>query len=735
MGALSVSGPEVVKQVLVEKGKVLVAEVPAPVVESGTLLVRVEHSCVSVGTEMSGVRASGEPLWKRAIKEPENIKKAVRLISKEGITRASSEISARVGVARATGYSAAGVVIEVGEGIEDLKVGDRVACAGAECAYHAEIVRVPRNLIVPVPAHVGLPEASTVTLGAIALQGIRRANPTLGETFVVVGLGILGQLTAQMLKANGCKVIGMDLDRERVERALECGMHAGVPPEEVEAAARVSRLTDGFGADGVLITAATRSNEVVSTAFQVCRKKGRVVLVGDVGLNLDRQDMYLKELDFLISTSYGPGRYEHRYEEQGLDYPLAYVRWTENRNMAEYINLLAEGKVRLDTCIDAVYSINDAARAYTALATQNPKPLLVLLHYPTETGVSKVRRRIENPMARASSSGRIGLAVVGAGSYAKHMHLPIIQSLSSEFQLRAIVSRTGHNAKATAEQFGANYYTTDYASTLADESIDAVLIATRHDIHALMVLQALRAGKHVLVEKPLALTSEELADIEQFYVERSGDYSVPVLMTGFNRRFSKHMRHIRKLVQNRTNPMMVDYRMNAGHVPMDHWVHSAEGGGRNRGEACHVYDLIQYLIGHDLEGVSATSIRPATGYYGANDNFVASLRYQDGSVATLTYTALGTKEYPKERLDLFCDGSVISLDDYTRTDVFGPNGTRSSVTGLDKGQKAELMAFAKIIKEGGGWPMSLREQLGATRAAILVEHHLQSPMDEAMAWG
>jgi predicted dehydrogenase/threonine dehydrogenase-like Zn-dependent dehydrogenase len=684
---------------------------------------------------MSGVKASGIPLWKRALKEPENVKKAVQMITKDGVLRARNEIRSRMGATRPSGYSAAGVVLEVGEGVDDLVAGERVACAGAECAFHAEVIRVPRNLTVPVPDAVSLADASTVTLGAIALQGIRRAQPTLGETFAVIGLGILGQLTVQMLKANGCKVIGTDVESGRIERGLESGMDSGIHPGDGDAISRVARLTDGFGVDGAIITAATPADDVVSTAFQVCRKKGRVVLVGDVGLNLDRRDLYIKELDFLISTSYGPGRYERRYEEEGLDYPLAFVRWTENRNMAEYLRLLAEGKVRLGHCIDSVYPLADASEAYDALSDQERRPLMVLLRYPARAQGQIPRRRTDNPRAHPSSSGRIRIAVVGAGSYAKFMHLPTIQSLSGRFHLQAVVSRTGHNAKATAEQFGASYATTDYSSVLEDPEVDAVLIATRHNLHASMVLDALKAGKHVLVEKPLALTPAELVPIEGFYSELHDEESVPVLMTGFNRRFSRHLRRIHELVRDRTNPMIVNYRMNAGYIPLDHWVHSEEGGGRNRGEACHIYDVFQYLIGQDVDTVHASSVRPTTGYYGANDNFVASLRYQDGSVATLTYTALGAMDYPKERLDLFSDGRVISLDDYVRMDVVGPGGQKSESKGLDKGQKAELIAFGDVIQKGGEWPMSLRDQLGATKTAILVEDCLQSSGEEETSWG
>ncbi len=713
------------KQVLIQKGQALLADIPAPCVEAGTVLVRVDHSCISIGTEMSGVRASGIPLWKRALKEPENVKKAMQMVAAQGFKRAHSEIRSRTTAVRPSGYSAAGVVLEIGAGVTDLAVGDRVACAGSEYAFHAEVIRVPRNLTVPIPDELSFAEASTVTLGAIALQGVRRAQPTLGETFVVVGLGAIGQLTIQLLKANGCRVIGMDLESERVQLGLELGMDVGIHPGVDDAVTKTARLTDGFGVDGVIITAATPSDEVVSIAFKMCRKKGRVVLVGDVGLDLNRGDLYAKELDFLISTSYGPGRYEQRYEEEGLDYPIGYVRWTENRNMVEYLRLLAEAKLKVGPCIDVVYPLADAREAYEALADQERRPFMVLLRYADVADGQALGRRIDNIRAHPSSTDRTRIAVVGAGSYAKLMHLPFLQSLSSRYHLQAIVSRTGHNAKAAAEQYGANYATTEYEQVLKDPAIDAVLITTRHDLHAPMVLAALKAGKHVLVEKPLALTQDELVEIQQFFLDIDDDASIPVLMTGFNRRFSSHMRQIRELVRDRTNPMILNYRMNAGYIPLDHWVHSKEGGGRNRGEACHVYDAFLYLVDHDIESVDAIAIKPTTGHYSRTDNFVATIRFQDGSVATLTYTALGATAYPKEKLDIFCDGKVISLDDYSCLDVVGFGDWHLDGRKEDKGQKEELIAFSEVLQKGGEWPISLRHQIRATEIANLIEVCLQ----------
>lgn len=703
----------------------MVEDIPAPQVEVGTVLVRVDHSCISVGTEMSGMKTSGLPLWKRALKQPQNVKKALQMVAMQGIGHTKSVVQGKLTSGQPSGYSAAGTVIEVGEGIDDLRPGDRVACAGAQCAHHAEIIRVPRNLTVPVPDNLDFSGASTVTLGAIAMQGVRRAQPTLGETFVVLGLGILGQLASQLLKANGCRVIGTDLDKSRIQLALELGMDIGIHPDDGDDIENVIRLTDGIGADGVIITAATPSDEVVSTAFNMCRRKGRVILVGDVGLHLNRADFYQKELDFFISTSYGPGRYDNNYEERGLDYPVAYVRWTENRNMLEFLRLVSEGKVKVAPMISATYPVTEASAAYEALKTSDPKPLMVLLSYPRQKDGEASSRVTVNPMAQASGSGVIRLALVGAGGFAKGMHLPNIKALSDRYHLQAVVSRTGHNAVATATQFGAKYSTTDFQEVLKDPEIDAVIIATRHNLHAEMVLKALQSGKHVLVEKPLALNKEELTKIKTFYAAPSNSHPLPIILTGFNRRFSKYARRVYELTKDRSNPMILNYRMNAGHIPLDHWVHTEEGGGRNIGEACHIYDLFTYLTGSKVVAVDAQAIKPATGFYGRNDNFVATMTFDDGSVATLTYTALGSKDYPKEQLQIFVDGKVIMMDDYKKLTITGANGAGVETKLSDKGQKEELETFALAIRQGGEWPIPFWQQLQATEISFRVEELLR----------
>ncbi|MGH3072152.1 MAG: bi-domain-containing oxidoreductase [Gaiellaceae bacterium] len=704
------------KQVLIRGGGVAVEDVPAPQASPRSVLVRVAHSCVSVGTEMTSVRMSGLPLYKRALKQPHHAKKVLEIARNEGFARTYKRVRGMLAAGVPTGYSAAGVVVAVGAEVEGFRAGDRVACAGAGIANHAELIDVPVNLAVRIPDGLDTGAASTVTLGAIALQGVRRVQPTLGETVAVVGLGILGQLAVQLLRANGARVIGSDLDPSRIERALAHGMEHGIGAGE-DFPGRVHELTDGFGADAVLITAATESDEVVRQAMQACRKKGRVVLVGDVGLHLQRSDMYEKELDFLISTSYGPGRYDDVYELEGQDYPIGYVRWTENRNMEEYLRLLAEGRVSLDGLGQESFPVDEAEAAYEALKSGEAKPLLVLLSYPER---DDAERRTTQLRTLAPRPGKIGVALVGAGAFAQGQHLPNLVKLREQYELRAVMSRTGASAKAVAARAEAGYATTDLDQVLADDAIDLVLISTRHDTHAELALRALEAGKHVFVEKPLALTRDELESIEAFYLDRA---DAPVLMTGFNRRFSPAAATLRELLEGRTSPLVATYRMNAGYIPLDHWVHGPEGGGRNIGEACHVYDLFDFLTDAEETAVQAQPISPPSRHWAANDNFVATIGYADGSVCTLAYTALGHRDHPKERLDVFADGAVFSLDDYKSLTVDGkPGGWRA--TTVKKGHAEELEALAKALREGGPWPIPLEQQLQATRISFAVEERL-----------
>ncbi len=706
----------VVKQVLVKGGGVIVQDVPAPTVGSRNILVQVRHSCVSVGTEMSSVKMSGLPLYRRALKQPHHVKRALRMMADTGVQRTISLIKGRLDAGLPVGYSAAGEIVAIGSEVETFKCGDIVACAGAGIANHAELIDVPVNLVAEVPSDLDTQLAATVTLGAIAMQGVRRLAPTLGETIVVIGLGILGQIAAQLLKANGCVVIGTDIDRRRIEIARENGMDDGIAPSDGSVVDRIIQLTNGYGADGVIITAATTSNEVISEAFKACRRKARVVLVGDVGLHIDRNDMYAKELDFLISTSYGPGRYDSNYEEQGQDYPLPYVRWTENRNMQEYLRLLASGAVKLGNMPTEVYPIDDATAAYEMLKSPD-KPLLVVLRYPHREQARSASTEIRKS---APHSGKIRYALVGAGGFGLGVHMPNLAKLKDRYELKTVMSRTGANAVMAANRFGAAKATTDYDEVINDPEVDLVLIATRHDQHADMVLRALKAGKHVFVEKPLAITEAQLEDVEAHFRGQTG---TPVLMTGFNRRFSPAIAAVKALLKKRSAPMIVNYRMNAGFIANDHWVHGPQGGGRNIGEACHIYDLFNALTGSTYEKAEAISIVPGSQHWRRNDNFVANVRYADGSVCSLTYTALGDKSYAKERCEIYVDGQVIVLDDFKSVTMSSRRKPVWSSWTIEKGHIEELRAFADALR-GGAWPITLHDQLMATRISFEVEHQL-----------
>jgi predicted dehydrogenase/threonine dehydrogenase-like Zn-dependent dehydrogenase len=708
------------KQVLIKDGAAVVAEVPAPQVGPGNVLVRVANSCISAGTEMANVTLSALPLYRRAMRQPQHVRRVIQMIKDQGLNYTMNRVRGLLDAGSVTGYSAAGTIVAVGSEVSGFAVGDRVACAGAGIANHAEFIDVPVNLAVHVPDPVAFADASTVTLGAIALQGVRRTAPTLGETVVVVGLGFLGQLTAQFLRASGCRVIGVDPDAQR--RAIaEAGGAMVLESEGGSHVERVIQLTDGAGADAVVITAASSSSEIVSQAFRACRRKGRVVLVGDVGLELKRADFYAKEIDFFISTSYGPGRYDPLYEEAGQDYPLGYVRWTENRNMQAYLEMLADGRVSLAPLKPRSFPVDQARAAYDSLKSASERSLISLLEYSPDADVGKKSVQLVRH-GKAPPSDRIRVALVGAGGFAQGMHLPNLQKLRGDYTMRAIASRTGANASSVAQRYGAEYATTDFDQVLGDKDIDLVIIATRHHLHADMTLRALKAGKHVLVEKPLALTEEEVRSIQAFYA--AAPAGAPVLMTGFNRRFSPAVQAARQIVKDRSGPLIVNYRMNAGHIPSDHWVHGPEGGGRNIGEGCHIYDVFHYLTGSLWKDVKVAAISTGSKHFRRDDNFIANVEFEDGSVCSLTYTALGSKTHPKEQMEVFSDGRVLVLDDYKKLTVSGGTGRGWSGTTIQKGQYEELEALAAALRGKQPWPISLEDQVATTLLSFAVQKQL-----------
>ena len=714
-------------QALIKKGQVLPVEVPAPLVSPGSVLIKVVNSCISAGTELSGVSGSGKSIIRRAMEQPENVKKALNMVRSEGIARTYDTIMGKLQFGSATGYSLSGIGIAAGEGVRDFKPGERVAAAGAGIANHAEYVDVPQNLVIRIPDCLDFKPASTVTLGGIAMQGVRRAQAALGEFVAVFGAGILGQLALQMLATSGSRVLAVDLDKKRLDLAREMGAEAVFNPAECDAIKEIIHYTGGHGADIVLFCAATNNSQALSDAFSMCRKKGRLVMVGVWGTELKREDMYKKELDFLISTSYGPGRYDADYEERGLDYPYAYVRWTENRNMEEYLRLLAKKRINVASLIEAAYPIIEVEKAFASL--QKPeRPLMVVLDYGDNLpdGLEVLARHprkvaVQNRTDKKTGLKQVRVGLIGAGGFAMGMHLPNLQKLSGKYAIRAICSRTGVNAKAAATKFGAEYSTTDYKEILADPEIDLVIICTRHNLHGKMVLQSLQAGKHTFVEKPLCTTKAELETIRNFFnlKPETRDSKLPLLMVGFNRRFSKYARAVKKHVQNQINPLVIHYRINAGYIPLDHWVHTEEGSGRIIGEACHLIDLFSYLTDSPVRAYSSAGLSPATESISASDNKSIILEYEDGSVASLDYFAVGSKELPKEWLEVHFDEKSIIVDDYKSIKGYGLKVADIHSQTPDKGQLEELEElYRHLNEENKGWPVELESMVETTEVTF-----------------
>ncbi|MDQ7837090.1 MAG: bi-domain-containing oxidoreductase [Thermodesulfobacteriota bacterium] len=692
----------------------MVKDVPAAMLSDGRVLVRLLYSCISSGTELAGIKNSAKPLWKRVVEQPHRV---IHSIKDRGLSNSLSIARSTLEAEFPMGYSAAGRVVG-SKGAKGFPEGGLVA-VGGQFANHAELVCVPKNLVVKVPDNLAADLASTVTIGAIALQGIRRLQPTLGETFVVIGLGAIGQIVGQLLKANGCKALGIDTDDDRVNIAASLGMRWAFNSKLLDPVQHTYRLTMGHGADGVVICASTPSDEVISTAFNMCRKKGRVVLIGDIGLNLNRSDFYSKELDFFISTSYGPGRYDTAYEENGMDYPIGYVRWTENRNMSAYLDLLANKSIDVASLISDRKIIDEAPQAYAQLSSG---AMMVLLEYPEKKNGAE-SLVIKNSTAEVVKKSKIGISLIGAGNFALSNHLPNIKRLSDRCILRGVMSRSGHKVLTVSKRYDAAYATTDINEILDDRETDAVIICTRHNLHAEYALLALRAGKHVFVEKPLAVKRKEMEEICAYF--NAKENSGQILMAGFNRRFAPFIRRIKEVVEKRTNPLIINYRMNAGYIPSDSWVHGPEGGGRNIGEACHIYDLFTYIVGSKFTSVQAAAISKANGYYLENDNFIATITFEDGSVANLVYTAMGSRDLPKERMEIYVDGMIIELNDYKSVDIHGSKLSGFKKKNQDKGLFDEMHVFCDALISGGHWPIELWEQIQATEIALQVEEIIQ----------
>lgn len=712
------------KQVLQNNkgGELKVEEVPPPILMPGGILVQNEHSLISKGTERMKVDFARKSMLAKAKSRPDLVRQVLNNVRKEGWTTTFRKVMNRLESSAPLGYSSAGEVIAVGELVEGIRVGDRVACAGAGYANHAEIVSIPKNLCAEIPEGVSAREACFTTLGAIALQGIRQAEVKLGESVTVIGLGILGQLCVQMLKASGCEVIGIDIDESVVRLAKDSGADLGLTIEREDLKTKVLDFTAGHGVDAVIITAGTESNQPVELSGQICRDKGRVVIVGAVKTDVPRKDYYEKELDIRFSRSYGPGRYDHLYEEMGMDYPYGYVRWTENRNMGEFLNLLKQGKVKLEGLITHQFAIQDAEKAYEVITNDEERSLAVLLSYQRSKPQSERIWVKEDWRDRGRLISEVNIGFIGAGNFARNNLLPHLIK-RPKVSLRRVVTSTGISAKDVARKFGVGYCSSRVEEILEDDLINCVFIVTRHDRHAELVCRALETGRAVFLEKPLAIAEDQLREVVGTLNRTKGQ-----LMVGFNRRFSPAARILKKHFEKRSSPLCMSYRVNAGAIPPDHWVHDPEqGGGRIIGEVCHFVDLLSFFTGSTPTTVFARGTDEQRKTPLTCDNLNVTIEFEDGSVGSIIYTSAGDATYPKERVEIFGEGRVGVIENFQKTSLF-KDGKKSSYRhrGSSKGHREEVEAFIGALRANQPMPISCEELICTTLSTFKMVESLQT---------
>lgn len=712
------------KQVLQQArtGEITVAEVPAPQLLPGCVLVRIAASLISAGTERASADFAGKNLLQKAQARPDLVQEVIGKVRRDGLASTVQAVRNRLDQPTALGYSSAGTIIEVGEGVADIAVGDRVACAGAGFAVHAEVACVPRLLIAKIPSGspVSFEEAAFTTVGAVALHGIRTADVKLGDVVAVIGLGLLGQLTVQMLKVAGCRVLGMDIAPHRAELAARLGADATCS-DASELLDLCSNYTCGWGADAVLITAETPSSEPVNLAAHIARDRAVIVAVGTVGMELERQRYYEKELDFRVSRSYGPGRYDAVFEQKGRDYPIGHVRWTETRNMESFLLFLADGKLDLKPLVTHRFPVGQASDAYDLIAGgTTERSLGVLFTYPEDAAVNRRLDLLATP-ATAVGSGSvksITIGFIGAGSFATTTLLPAIRQVQG-VDLIGVCSATGAHSRHAADKFQFRYCTTDEKEILDDAGINTVVIATRHHLHAREVVAALEAGKNVFCEKPLCLTEEELLTIVQ---ARSGSAhgNRPLLMVGFNRRFSPLAVRMKRFLDVH-EPLALHYRVNAGSLPPDHWINDPEvGGGRILGEVCHFVDFLSFLAGSLPVEVQARPLSNPGQY--SDDNLMIALRFANGSEGTIHYLANGDRSFSKERVEVFGGGAVAVLEDFRKLEMtrFGRRSSSTSRWRQDKGHRSEWQAFADSLRSARPEPIPFQSIVATTLAMLSI---------------
>jgi len=751
------------KQILqnLRNGEIIVAEVPVPTPGKGQALVRTAASLVSAGTERMVVEFAEKSLLGKARSRPDLVRQVLDKARREGLLTTLDATINRLEQPLPLGYSSAGAIVLLGEGMEGFRAGERVACAGGGYAVHAEYAIVPRNLLVPIPQAVDFESAAFTTLGAIALHGYRLTEIQLGESVAVIGLGLLGLLAAGIARAAGCQVFGVDLDERRVALAKQLGVQATQRDGAEEAAASFSR---GRGFDAILICADTSSADPVELAGSIARDRARVVAVGSVGLHIPRKIYYEKELIFINSRSYGPGRYDPSYEEKGRDYPIGYIRWSEGRNLEAIVDMLSSGRLDVKALVSHRFTIQDAPQAYELITGKQDEPFLgVLLTYPQKEDEESVSREAEPQLvidedasrpvkplpeqpqkASGAQFGKARLGVLGAGNFASAVMLPAISKLHG-VELVGIASAAGVSAQHAVKKFGFSYATSEESDIIDDPQINAVAVLTRHNLHAQQVLSALQAGKHVFCEKPLALNLAELSRIERALCSFSDNEKTetisreesatlepeslpaPILMVGFNRRFAPLTLRLKEFLANSTEPLVAHYRVNAGYIPLDHWTQDPEqGGGRLIGEACHFIDFLTFLVGSPPVGVSAYGLPDRDRY--REDNLVLIMNFADGSVGTVSYLANGDKAFSKERVEVFRAGRVGVLDDYRSLETISAGKRRVLRARLrqDKGHQAEGQAFVTAILTAGPPPIPYDQIFGVMRATFAAQDSLRS---------
>jgi len=706
-------------------GELRVEEVPLPALKPGGVLVRNVFSLISTGTEKAKIELARKNLLAKAKEKPEQARQVLETLKKEGIINTYRKVMTKLEAPSPLGYSSAGIVMEVGREVDEFKVGQRVACAGAGYAVHAEVVFVPTNLCVKIPDGVGFDYAAFTTLGAIAMQGVRQAQLTLGENIVIIGLGAVGQLTIQMVKAAGCKVMGIDIDSWKVELAKKLGIDEGMVRDRDDILKEIRAFSGGRGIDAVIITAGTSSSDPVKLAGNILRDKGRVVVVGAVKVDIPRKDYYEKELSLSFSRSYGPGRYDPIYEEKGIDYPIGYVRWTEKRNMEEFLRLVSKRKVNLEPLITHRFKIEDALQAYEIITGKKKEKFLgILLKYEEDKEQrSKISlKAVDSSKVKSYPSlKRVNLGIIGAGNFAQNFLLPNLKKISSA-RFKGVATATGINARHVAKKFGFEYATTKAEDIINDPEVDAVIIATRHNLHSELAVKALEENKAVFVEKPLALCEEEVKNVIKAWEKSQGR-----LMVGFNRRFAPLVKKAKEFYQERRGPLAIIYRINAGYIPKNHWIQDLkEGGGRIIGEVCHFVDLLEYFVKVKPIKIYAQSILDDREDITNNDTINISLKFEDGSIGSLNYLACGDSSFPKERIEIFGEDSVGVIDDFKNA-TFTRKGKTKKIKRInqDKGHREELEAFVEAVKNSKEMPIKFEEIVTTTLVTFKILESLE----------